>query len=119
MAKTKPKEKTSIQRTIKPAETPEARESQLVSLAINLAEKQLVEGTASSQVITHYLKMGSRREKLENEIKEKQKDLISAKTEAMHSSKRIEEMYADALNAMKSYSGTNVNDDYEHEEYDD
>ena len=92
-------------RDIRPALTPEARENQLISLAVDLAEKQLKEGTASSQVITHYLKLGSTKEKIEKEILEKKKDLISAKTEAMKSAKRVEELYADAINAMRMYSG--------------
>lgn len=88
-----------------PGTTPEARENQLVSLAVDLAEKQLAEGTASSQVITHYLKLGSTREKIEKEILENQRDLIQAKTEAIQSSKRVEELYKNALEAMRSYSG--------------
>ena len=89
----------------RPALDPEARENQLIALAINLAEKQLMEGTASSQVITHYLKLGSTKERIEKEILEKQKDLIAAKTEAIQSAKRVEELYANALEAMKNYSG--------------
>ena len=89
----------------RPALTPEARENQLISLAVDLAEKQLQEGTASSQVITHYLKLGSTRERIEKEILEKQKELITAKTEAMQSAKRVEELYMNALNAMRRYSG--------------
>ena len=89
----------------RPALDPEARENQLIALAINLAEKQLMEGTASSQVITHYLKLGSTKERIEKEILEKQKDLITAKTEAIQSSKRVEELYANALEAMRTYSG--------------
>lgn len=89
----------------RPALDPEARENQLIALAINLAEKQLIEGTASSQVITHYLKLGSTKERIEKEILEKQKDLITAKTEAIQSAKRVEELYANALDAMRTYSG--------------
>lgn len=89
----------------RPALDPEARENQLIALAINLAEKQLMEGTASSQVITHYLKLGSTKERIEKEILEKQKDLITAKTEAIQSAKRVEELYANALEAMRTYSG--------------
>lgn len=89
----------------RPACTPEARENQLISLAVDLAEKQLREGTASSQVITHYLKLGSTKEKIEKEILEKQKDLIEAKTENLKAAQRIEELYNKALDAMKSYSG--------------
>ena len=100
------KEKNSkCERKIRPALTPEARENQLISLAVDLAEKQLLEGTASSQVITHYLKLGTTKEKLEREILEKQKELIEAKTENLQSAKRIEELYKNALDAMKNYSG--------------
>lgn len=88
-----------------PVLTPEAREQQLVSLAIDLAEKQLREGTASSQVITHYLKLGSSKEKLEKEILEEQKKLVVAKTSAIESQERIEELYANAIKAMRTYSG--------------
>lgn len=99
----------------RPALTPEARENQLISLAVDLAEKQLLEGTASSQVITHYLKLGSTKERIEKEILEKQKELITAKTEALQSAKRIEELYTTALNAMRRYSGQSEPE----EEYDD
>ena len=90
---------------IRPALTPEARENQLISLAVDLAEKQLLDGTASSQVITHYLKLGSTKEKIEKEILEKQKELISAKTAALKSAERVEELYKDAISAMREYSG--------------
>jgi hypothetical protein len=95
---------TSVKK-MRPALTPEARENQLISLAVDLAEKQLREGTASSQVITHYLKMGSTKERIEQEIREKQKEFISAKTEVLQSSKRIEELYSNAIEAMRRYSG--------------
>ena len=65
------------------------------------------EATASSQVITHYLKLGSTKEKIEKEILEKQKELIAAKTEALQSTKRIEELYTEAMEAMKDYGGRN------------
>lgn len=77
----------------------------MIAYAVDLAEKQLREGTASSQVITHYLKLGSMQSKLEREILEKQKELITAKTESIKSGKKVEELYLNALNAMKSYSG--------------
>ena len=96
-----------------PAKTPEARENQLVAMAVDLAEKQLRDGTATSQVITHFLKMGSTKEKIEKEILEKQKELITAKTEALKSQKRIEDLYANALNAMRRYSGVSELDDEE------
>ena len=99
MAKGKPTKR------MRPALTPEARENQLVSLAVDLAEKQLMEGTASSQVITHYLKLGSTKERIEREILEKQKELIEAKTQNLQSAKRVEELYENALSAMRDYSG--------------
>ena len=95
----------------RPGLTPEARENQLISLAVDLAEKQLQEGTASSQVITHYLKLGSSKERIEKEILEKQKELISAKTEALQSAKRMDEIYKDAIKAMQRYSGNGGGDD--------
>lgn len=104
---------------IRPATTPEARENQLIALAVDLAEKQLIEGTASSQVITHYLKLGSTKEKIEREILEKQKMLIEAKTENLQSSKRIEELYVNAINAMKNYSGQRHSSNEEDDEYED
>lgn len=84
----------------------------MISLAVDLAEKQLREGTASSQVITHYLKLGSTKERIEKEILEKQKELISAKTEALQSAKRIEELYSNALDAMRNYAGHGDPNDY-------
>lgn len=95
----------NIKKKIRPALSPEARENQMISLAIDLAEKQLMEGTASSQVITHFLKLASTKERIEKEILEKQKELIAAKTESLQSAKRIEELYSEALNAMRRYSG--------------
>lgn len=89
----------------RPGLTPESRENQLISLAIDLAEKQLREGTASSQVISHFLKLGSTVNMLEKETLKKNLDLITAKTEAIKSGKAIEELYNNALAAMRKYSG--------------
>ena len=89
----------------RPALTPEARENQLISLATNLAEQQLMDGTASSQVITHYLKLGTAKSQLELEKLKRENELLRAKTESIESSKRVEELYMNALNAMKNYSG--------------
>ena len=96
-----------------PATTPEDRENQMIALAIRRAEEQLRDGTASSQVITHFLKLGSTKERLEKEILEKQKELISAKTEALQSAKKIEELYENALRAMGEYRGNNYAEDEE------
>ena len=112
MKKAKTVTSSESSRKMRPALTPEARENQLISLAVDLAEKQLREGTASSQVITHYLKLGSTKEKLEKEILEKQKELIEAKTQSLQSAKRIEELYENALEAMRRYSGRNNSEDY-------
>lgn len=95
-------------RTSRPALTPEAREDQLIALATNLAEQQLRDGTASSQVITHFLKLGSTKERIEKEILREQKEMIKAKTEALKSEKRVEELYAEALSAMRKYSGQEI-----------
>lgn len=89
-----------------PGTTPEARENQLIALAINEAERQIREGTASSQVICHYLKLGSTRAKLEKDLLEKQNELLAAKTESIKSAAKVEELYREALHAMRSYSGT-------------
>ena len=97
--------------SMRPALTPEARENQMISLAIDLAEKQLRDGTASSQVLTHYLKLASTKERLECQILEEQKELVKAKTENMRSAKRQEALYEAALEAMRSYSGGNGNND--------
>ena len=102
MGKTK-KTSTEVARNTNRAETPEARENQMIALAVDLAEKQLTEGTASAQVITHYLKLATTREKIEKEILEKQKDLITAKTDQIKSQATSEELYAEALAAMKRY----------------
>lgn len=72
---------------------------------MDLVEKRLLAGTASSQETTHFLKLGSTKERLEKDILEKQKDLITAKTESIQSAKRVEELYVNALNAMRRYSG--------------
>ena len=95
----------------RPAQSVEARENQLIALAVDLAEKQLLEGTASSQVITHYLKLGSTKERLEKQILEEQVDLLKAKTEALQSAKRAEELFADAMKAFAVYRGESGPDD--------
>lgn len=97
----------------RPADTPEERENQMIGYAVDLAEKQLREGTASSQVITHYLKLGTQKEKLEREKLQLEKDLLVAKTEALQSQKSTEELYKKALNAMSMYAGRITGDDDE------
>lgn len=104
-------EKKKVKKRRPPATTPEARENQLITLAVDLAERQLAEGTASSQVMTHYLKLGSTKERIEKEILEEQKMHLRAKTEAMQSAKKVEELYKNALDAMRAYGGHNKEDD--------
>ena len=111
MAKTKTTT-SNPSRKMRPALTPEARENQLVSLAVDLAEQQLRDGTASSQVITHYLKLGSTKERLEKEKLEEENKLLKAKTESIQSQKRVEELYLEALNAMRNYAGQGNADEY-------
>ena len=114
MAKTK-KTSSNPSRKIRPALTPEARENQLISLAVDLVEQRLIDGTASSQETTHFLKLGSMKNRLEMEKLEEENRLLKAKTESIQSQKRVEELYAEALNAMRSYAGqAGDNDDNEY-----
>ena len=91
-------------RAAKPAADPVSRERQLTSLAVDLAEKQLRDGTASSSVINHFLKIASTREAIEREILEKQANLITAKAEALTSGKEAAELTKNAIEAMRNYS---------------
>lgn len=117
MAKVKaPNTSNKINET-KPPLTPEAMENQMIYLAMELAAKQLREGTASSQVITHYLKLGSSKEKLEKDILVENKKLLTAKTEAIQSTKQRDEMYTKAIAAMRKYNGSGDDDYEEPEEY--
>jgi hypothetical protein len=101
---------TSIGSRRQPAKTPEAREQQLIAAAVDRAEQQLLDGTASAQVITHYLKLGSSRERLEQQRLEHENQLTAAKIEAMSSQKEIERLYGEALAAMSAYSGREVSE---------
>lgn len=96
-----------------PATTPEARENQLIAAAVDLAEKQILEGKASSQVITHYLKLATSRERLEQERLKRENELLQAKVESIASAKKNEELYKRALDAFSSYKGEDVVGDYE------
>ena len=97
--------KNSGSKPFRPALTPDARESQMLSLAMDLVEQRLRDGSASSAETTHFLKLASSRERLEMELMEQQKQLLAAKKENLESTKRIEELYGDAMKAMRSYSG--------------
>ena len=90
---------------LRPATTPEGRESQLVALAFDLVEQRIREGTATSQEVTHFLKLGSSREHLEQERLRHEVELMEVKREAMQAATRMEETYKNALDAMRRYSG--------------
>ena len=109
MAKVKATNSTANSR---PALTPEARENQMIALAENLAEQQLRDGTASSQVITHFLKMGTEQAELELEKMRQETELIKAKREAARTNEELKAMYKEALDAMRVYSGNGDPDDY-------
>lgn len=92
-------------RRVKPATTPEGRENQLIALAYDAAEERIRNGTASSAEIVHFLRLGSSKERLDQEDKRKDIELKAAKTEALESQKRIEELYEGAISAMRKYQG--------------
>lgn len=96
-----------------PAKTPEAREKQMISAATDLAEEQIRKGTASSQVITHYLKLGSPREELEREKLRSEVIVLKARAEQLASEARIEELIGDAIKAMRGYQGFDEDSDDE------
>lgn len=112
MAKVKTTSSSLSESPMRPALTPESRENQLISLAVDLVERRLREGTASSQETTHFLKLASTKARLEKQILEKQAELITAKTESLQSQKKVEELYAKAIDAMRNYSGQGEPDDY-------
>ena len=114
MAKVKAVKTSEQSKKLRPALSPETKENQMISLAMDLAEKQLIEGTASSQVISHFLKLGSTKERLEKEKLLEENKLLKARTEALQSAKRVEELYADAIAAMKRYSGNGRSDEDEY-----
>lgn len=100
----------SSNKKIKSAITTEGRENQLIALAMDLVEKRIVEGTATSQEVTHFLRLGSTRERLEKERLEKDIDLLVAKKINLESLERMERIAEDAVNAMRRYSGS-INDE--------
>lgn len=90
----------------RPATSPEGREQQIAAMAYDLAEEQIAGGTASSQVVTHFLKMGSRREQLERQRMEHEIELMEVKKEALARESHVEELFTEAIKAMKSYTGS-------------
>lgn len=85
--------------------TLEARENQLIALAVDVAEERLRNGTATSQEICHFLRLGSTREQVEKEMAKEKVELMKAKKEMMESAKKVEELYAEAISAFQLYSG--------------
>lgn len=112
MAKSKNNSESSMQK-VKPALTPEAKENEMIALATKEAERRLRDGTASPQIIVHYLKLGSTRTELEREKLKAENKLLQAKTEALESAQRIEELYENAIGAFGIYSGKDGSHDDE------
>lgn len=100
------KDLKEIKQKYPPGRTPEAEESKLIAMATDLARKQLANGTASSQVISHFLKLGTTQAKLEQENLRQEIELRKAKTDAIKSSQKLEQLYADAIRAMRNYNGS-------------
>lgn len=104
---------SSTKRKIRPAIDPEARENQLIALAVDLAEKQIQEGTASSQVITHFLKLGTTKAELEKEKLRRENEVLAAKVKAYQSGEEMKELYVRAIEAMKDYAGFGDSEEYD------
>lgn len=95
-----------------PALTMEERQNQLIALAMDRAEEQLRDGTASSQVICHYLKLGTAKDRLEQELLEQKSEMLAAKTAAIKAAERTEALYAEAIEAMRKYGGHGGSEEY-------
>lgn len=113
MAKVKTTKTSGNNKNIRPALTPEARENQLISLAIDLVEQRLLDGTASAQETTHFLKLASRKAKLEAERAELENELIKAKTQSIRDQADMKTLYTEAIAAMRKYSGHGAEEDEE------
>lgn len=100
-------QKSYSEPTISPAKSAEAREAQLIAMAYNRVEDRIRNNQATGPELVHFLKMGSSKGRLEKDILEKEKELMAAKTEALRAQKRVEELYSQAIEAMKSYGGGN------------
>lgn len=112
MAKVKTTNSSNTARKRRPALSPEAREQQLISLAVDLVEQRLIDGTASSQETTHFLKLATQKYRTETEILRSQKEMIEAKTETLKSQKRTEALYEEAIKAFRKYNGQGEPDEY-------
>ena len=93
------------------AKNRQERENQMIELAVVRAEEQIRNGTASSQVLVHYLKLATTREKLEQEKLRQENEMLKAKTKAYENSEDVKRLMEEALHAMRSYSGSPEEDD--------
>ena len=110
---------SSSRRRQPPAKTAEERENQMISLALDLAEEQLRNGTATSQVVTHYLKLATTREALEREKLQKENHLLKVRADAHASGQKVEQMYQEAIVAFRGYSGQETQNAEDYEDYED
>jgi ribosomal protein S2 len=113
MAKARTSGSSNTMKTRRPPISPEAKENQMIALAMDLVEQRLLDGTASSSETVHFLKMGSMKHQREMEKLEEENKLLRAKTEALESSKEVKELYENALKAMRNYAGQGDPDEYE------
>lgn len=120
MARVKsPNPSNSNNKPMRPALNPEMREQQLISLAVDLVEQRLRDGTASAQETTHFLKLASQKNKIELERAKLENELIKAKTQSINDQADMKTLYLDAINAMKRYSGhrSDVEEEEDYDEY--
>lgn len=103
--------KSTTKKSLPPASTPEMRENQIIAAAMDLAEERILDGTASNSLLIHYLRLGSTKERLEKDFLTKKMEHLEAKTEAIYEAKKVDEMYAKAVNAMRVYNGHASYDD--------
>lgn len=88
-----------------PAKTPEERESMLIAMSLSRIEQQIADGTVSSQVLTHFAKLGSSRERLEQERLRNENEVLRKKVQTMEAAVDVKNLMEDALAAFKGYSG--------------
>ena len=112
MAKVRSASSSNNDRKLRRPLTPEADEQQCISLAIDLVKRRLIEGTASSQETTHFLKLATQKYKEEVALARAQKEKAEAQIESMKSAKRVEELYEDAIKAFRNYNGQGDSDEY-------
>lgn len=112
MSKKRPKSIEDTQPIFRPANLPENQEANLINLAMQTAEQQLRDGTASSQVITHFLKLATEQTKLERVKTQKEIELLAQKKKAIEQEAQTEQMFKDAIAAMQTYAGDDIEDEH-------